>query len=81
MERQSVEELVGKNHSVSSVCRRDGIQIIVPLNLPTILLDERLQSLFLNGPEGMARLNQVYLLYCCLGCRELRERLQKLAVS
>jgi hypothetical protein len=57
MERQSVEELVRDDHGVLVISWRDDIQVIVPLNLPTKLLDERLKSLFLNGPQIMARLH------------------------
>lgn len=75
MERQSIKELVGKNHCVLLIGRHDGIQVIVPSDLQAKLLDERLEHLFLNGPQAMARLHQVYLLYCRLRCLELRERL------
>ena len=48
MERESIEELVCKNHSILLITRRDFIQVIVPLDFPTPLLDEGFQSLFLN---------------------------------
>ena len=50
MERQSIEKLVRKNHSVLLIRRDNGIQVIVPLNTPAKLLSEGLQGLFLHGP-------------------------------
>ena len=63
MERQSVEELVREDHGIMFIGRRDFIQVIVPLDLPTPLLDEGLQSLFLNRSKRMAGLHQMYLPY------------------
>lgn len=62
MERQGVEKLVCKNHGVLLISRRDEVQVIVPLDLAAKFLDERLQHLFLNGPQIMARFYQVYFL-------------------
>ena len=53
----------------------------MPLDLPTLILDKRLQGLFLNGSKRMAGLHQVYLPYRCIRCRELRECLRKSTVS
>ena len=50
MERQGIEKLVRKNHSVLLIRRDNGIQIIVPLNTPAKFLSEGLQGLLLHGP-------------------------------
>ena len=50
MERQSVEKLVRENHGILVICLRNGIEAIVPLDLPRIVLGEGLQRLFLNRP-------------------------------
>ena len=69
VERQSIEELVCKKYGVLFIIRHNSVQIVVPLNPPAKLLDERFQRLFLNRAQMMARLYKVYLLYrrlCCL---------------
>jgi len=81
MERESIEELVRENHGILLISRRDFIQVIVPLDLPALLLDEGLQCLFLNRSKRMAGLHQVYLPDRCIGCRELGESLRNSTVG
>ena len=57
MEWESVEELVCENHGILFVCWRNGIYIVVPLDLPAKLLNERFQSSFLDGSKRVARLH------------------------